>query len=261
MSHRIEGVVFITGAASGIGAECATRIIARGVSSLCLADINQPGLEKLEADIHASYPETDLLLLVLDVTSEDSVTTVVAKAVDRFGRIDIAIHSAGVGDIMKPTHKVTMQDWKRITEINQTGTWLCQRAILRQMMKQDSGPSSTRGIIVNVASSLGLKPPISTMPSPTYSASKHAVIGLTKSDAKFYAAHGIRINAVCPGWVRTPMTQSGLDSGLFSEDISMSPMGRAAEVHEVAEPILFLVSASSSFICGVTLCVDGGYSL
>ncbi|KAF5696563.1 short chain dehydrogenase reductase family oxidoreductase [Fusarium globosum] len=219
-------------------------------------DWSRPGLEKLEADIHASYPETDLLLLVLDVTSEDSVTTVVAKAVDRFGRIDIAIHSAGVGDIMKPTHKVTMQDWRRITEVNQTAFFEP-----RLIITDSSGPSSTRGIIVNVASSLGLKPPISTMPSPTYSASKHAVIGLTKSDAKFYAAHGIRINAVCPGWVRTPMTQSGLDSGLFSEDISMSPMGRAAEVHEVAEPILFLVSASSSFICGVTLCVDGGYSL
>ena len=107
------------------------------MSALCLADINQQGLAKTADTIRATHAELSLLQLAVDITSEESVTRAIAEAVTKFGRIDIAINAAGIGDVQKPTHQVSMEEWRRITDVNQTGTWLCQRGMLRQMMKQE----------------------------------------------------------------------------------------------------------------------------
>ena len=113
------------------------RLAANGVSALCLADTNRPGLVNTANTLRATHAETSLLLLAVDITNEDLVTKGITEAVDKFGRIDIAIHAAGIGDVHKPTHEVSVEEWTRIIEVNQKGTWLCQRAVLRQMMKQE----------------------------------------------------------------------------------------------------------------------------
>ncbi|KAM3466139.1 hypothetical protein NHJ6243_001216 [Beauveria neobassiana] len=138
MAQTTSNVTFITGAASGIGAECATKLAAKGGAALCLADKDKLRLEVFGAALLESYGniDTQVLILVVDVTSESDVVTAIAESVARFGRIDNAIHAAGVGDVQKPTHQVSMEEWTRIIDVNQKGTWLCQREVLRQMMKQ-----------------------------------------------------------------------------------------------------------------------------
>jgi NADP-dependent 3-hydroxy acid dehydrogenase YdfG len=121
---------------SGIGAACAIELALRGASALCLADRDEDGLAKVIDTLYDTHDYHHVLPLVVDITSEQSVIDAIARSVAKFGKVDIAIHAAGQGDVHKPTHEVAIGDWRRIIDVNQTGTWLCEREVLRQMMKQ-----------------------------------------------------------------------------------------------------------------------------
>ncbi|PYI13178.1 short chain dehydrogenase/ reductase [Aspergillus violaceofuscus CBS 115571] len=262
MSCQVEGTALITGAGSGIGEQTALHLATNGISALTLVDIDPSGLDHVHQALQASHPTVQVLVVRADVTDEAAVEAAFQETVAAFQRVDIVINAAGVGQPFQSTPDLSKEDWEKVIRVNLTGVWLCQRASIRQMLAQE--PRSARqgrGVIVNVASALGLTTPSTLLPTTAYVSSKHAVMGLTKSDAKIYAAEGIRINAVCPGWCRTPLIQSELDSGELSAEILSAPVQRVAEVEEIASAVLFLASSMSSFVYGTGLMVDGGYSL
>ncbi|OQE45100.1 hypothetical protein PENCOP_c002G02999 [Penicillium coprophilum] len=261
MEMQVHGIAFITGAGSGIGASTARKFAQCGISVLSLVDINITSLRSLSSEIAVASPGVKVLVQHIDVTDESSVDKAVEKTVQEFGKIDIAVHAAGIGDCGQPTHNLSLDLWQNVMNINQTGLWLCERAIIRQMLKQESrGTRYGKGVIVNVASTLGLTAAHYAV-FPSYTAAKHAVIGLTKSDAKMYASHEIRINAVCPGWTLTPMTEKFISEPSMERELSSVPAGRMGKPDEIADAILFLASPMSSFVYGVGLVVDGGYTL
>ncbi|RAL11427.1 SDR family NAD(P)-dependent oxidoreductase [Aspergillus homomorphus CBS 101889] len=262
MSCQVEGTALITGAGSGIGEQTALQLAANGISALTLLDIDPAGLDRVHQILQASHPGVQVLIMPADVADEAAVDAAFQDTVAKFQRVDIVINAAGVGQPFQPTPELSKVDWEKVIRVNLTGVWLCQRAAIRHMLEQPSRSARQgRGVIVNIASALGLTTPSTGLPTTAYVSSKHAVMGLTKSDARIYAEQGIRINAVCPGWVRTPLMQSELDSGALSAEILSAPVKRIAETEEIASAILFLASPMSSFVYGAGLMVDGGYSL
>ena len=160
----------------------------------------------------------------MDVSEERSVNSAVEQTVKQFSRLDIAVNNAGIGG-EKLTHEQELEEWRRVMSVNLDGVWLCQRAQIRQMLKQEPispPPRGNRGVIINVASMLGLVASSPAAPGASYTSSKHGVMGLTKSDAAIYASQGIRINAVCPGYIATPLLQDATVSGL--EKRFMAPL-------------------------------------
>ncbi|PYH71798.1 SDR family NAD(P)-dependent oxidoreductase [Aspergillus vadensis CBS 113365] len=259
MAHLLHGTAFITGAGSGIGAGVARKFIQNGVSKLALVDINSSNLQNVSESLKQTSPYVELLTASVDVTNEAQVNNAVQKAATKFGRVDIGVNCAGVGDPGKPTHQSSLRDWQRTVDINQTGVWMSQRALLQQMLAQTScGTRRGRGVIVNVCSTLGITASATGIPFPAYISSKH---GKLSRDAKYYAPSGIRINAVCPGFVHTPMISDAVDSGVFKKEVESTPIGRVADVEEITDSILFLASPMSSYVYGAGLVVDGGYGL
>ncbi len=184
------------------------------------------------------------------MTDRSAVDAAVDDLVLRWGRLDIAFNNAGVSleGMTTPWDAVDIYD--RVVAVNQRGVMLCMAAELRHMARQGSGA------IVNTASVAGM----AGMSGPGYCGSKHAVIGLTRSAAMRYAAQGIRVNAVCPGAITTPMTDAAAaDPGSRAFMAQMHPMNRMGEAHEVADAVVFLASDKASFITGHPLAVDGGY--
>lgn len=143
----------------------------------------------------------------MDVSKEESINSAVDQTVQRFSRLDIAVNNAGIG-VGGPTDQLSLEDWRKVMSVNLDGLWLCQRAQIRQMLRQeplDPPPRGNRGVIVNVASMLGLVASSPETPAVAYTSSKHGVVGLTRTDATMYASRGIRVNAICPGYVATPL--------------------------------------------------------
>jgi NAD(P)-dependent dehydrogenase (short-subunit alcohol dehydrogenase family) len=243
-------VALVTGAASGIGRASAI-ILARAGARVLVADLTQSGAERTAADIRDAGGEA--VAAAVDVTDPVSVVAMVATCLERFGRLDVAHNNAGVSDDPCDFLDVAPDAAARIMAVNFWGVFHCMQAEIRPMLAQGGGA------IVNTASGAGS---LATPNFSTYSASKHAVIGLTKSVASEYAARRIRINAVCPGYVETPMTESHLASAEARGAIAAAhPIGRVAQPEEIAEAVLWLASRRSSFVVGTGLMVDGGYSL
>ena len=238
-------VIAVTGAASGIGLSTA-RILARRGATLSLADRDAAGLEaalkSLQGKGHIST--------VVDVTSAQNVKTWIANTVEKLGGIDGACNVAGYN----PTELKLLVDesedrWQLMMDVNGRGTFLCMREQLRNMK---SGAA-----IVNVASGAGLK----GIPNAVvYSASKHAVVGLTRSAAIEYGPRNIRINAVAPGTTETPGVQAVMTDGVVEALKSQQPLGRLGQPDEVANVIAFLVSDDATFVTGAIYTADGGYS-
>lgn len=156
------------------------------------------------------HPDIELLLIEMDASSENAVNSAIAQTIAAFGRIDIAFNNAGVGGARKHTHDTELSEWQRVMDVNLNGVWLCHRAEIRQMLNQEplvAGPRGTRGVIVNMASVLGLVAAPNETPACPYAAAKHGVVGLTKTDGIVYASKKIRINAICPGFVATPLVR------------------------------------------------------
>ena len=195
------------------------------------------------------------------MTSESSVNSLIESALREFGRIDYACNVAGI--LMPgPTAEYTLSQWDKQFSVNTRGTWLCQRAEIIQMLKQEPLKASNsafpaRGAIVNVASMAGLRV-YDNMPA--YCASKHAVLGFTKSDGLMYAKDGIRVNAVCPGVIKTPMLGEvpEEDDTNVEEMVREMAMKRQGSPEEVAECLVWMASGRASFVTATTLCPNGG---
>ncbi len=240
-------VALVTGAAGGIGR----------ASAVALA---QAGARVMVADV-AACDETVALIknaggearaLTVNVADEQAVARMVSATVEAFGGLDIAFNNAGVAGVFTKTHDYPADDWARVIAINLTGVWHCMKHELQHMLKAGGGS------IINTASVAGL---VGMGHAAAYSAAKAGVIGLTKNAAMEYARNNIRINAVCPGGVRTNMTESADHSlpGFLDRLAKLEPMGRVAAPEEIASAVVWLASDGASFMTGHALPVDGGY--
>ncbi len=248
MPGLLDGkVAFITGGGSGIGAATA-RILAGEGARVAVTDINDAGGRQAVTEIQEAGG--DALYLHLDVTVEDEVRAAIQETVGHFGRLDCAVNGAGINDEEVPPVDYSKDSWDRIIAINLTGVWLCVQAEIRQMLKSGGGS------IVNISSGAGLRGRPHKAP---YAASKHGVIGITKSVAIAYGSDGIRVNAICPGLIDTPMSAPTLgDPELAVQAIGEQVSGRFGEARDVGEVIAWLCSDAASFVTGVALPVDGG---
>ncbi|HSD10862.1 MAG TPA: glucose 1-dehydrogenase [Candidatus Binatia bacterium] len=252
MGDRVKDkVVMVTGAASGIGRATALALAREG-AKLSLSDVDESGGTKTLEAVRGAGGEA--LFLRADVTDEAQVGAMVAKTVERFGRLDAAFNNAGIENDPKPTTDMTLAVFERVLAVNVRGVFLCMRAEIPAMLRQG------KGSIVNTASVAGLLGAPGLLP---YVASKHAVIGMTRTTAAEFTAQGIRVNAVCPGLINTPMLDrlaANLGKDRMEAYVAMTPIRRLAEPGEVAEAVVWLCSDASSFVTGSAMTVDGGFS-
>lgn len=242
-------VVLVTGAASGIGRAVALAF-GRAGACVVVADNSVDGGHMTAALIVEAGGKA--LFVKTNVTVVAEVEALVDKAVSHYGRIDVAVNGAGTEEESLPLAEGEDEQFDRIMNVNVKGVWLCMKSQLRQMLKQEGG-----GTICNVADAGGL---VAAPNRAIYSASKHAVVGLTKTAAVEYAKSGIRVNSLCPGAVKTPMLARMLERepGRDKKLKAAHPMGRIAEPAEVASAALWLCSEQASFVTGHQLAIDGG---
>lgn len=240
-------VAIVTGAAFGIGKATAIALAARGASVVVADWIDDQSTvnEIKKTGGTASF-------FRCDVSKEDQIKALVKHALTSYGRLDIAVNNAGIEGDNGMSHECTVENWNKTIGVNLTGVWLCMKHEISEMLKQGSGT------IVNIASIAGL---VGFTGLPAYVASKHGVVGLTKTAALEYAKQGIRVNAICPGVIRTAMVDrvTGKDKVAEKAFADMEPIGRFGEPEEVAESIVWLCSPASSFVTGASIAVDGGW--
>ncbi|KQM63330.1 oxidoreductase [Sphingomonas sp. Leaf17] len=247
--QRFTGkVAFITGAASGIG-RAAAIAFAREGAGVAITDRSEDALALLRDEIARSGAE--VLAMPCDVADPAQVESAVARTVARFGRLDCAFNNAGVENRAAAVHDIDVAEWDRILGINLRGTFLCMKHELAQMAAQGSG------VVVNTSSGAGIR---GVAGGAAYAASKHAIIGLTRSAALDYAAKGIRVNAVLPGNIETPMMDR-FTGGDVQKAIDLEPVGRLGKPEEIAEAVLWMCSDLGGFVTGAATVIDGGWSL
>jgi NAD(P)-dependent dehydrogenase (short-subunit alcohol dehydrogenase family) len=244
-----DKVALITGAGSGIG-QATAKVFAREGARLVLVDLVEKGGHETLQMVQELGGKA--IFRNADVSKSADVNAAVAEAVSAYGRLDCAFNNAGIGGAGRLTHEYSEDEWNRVISINLTGVWLCMKAELTQMLKQGSG------VIVNTSSIMGLTGAIRV---PAYTAAKHGVVGLTRAAALEYGRHGIRINAVCPAPIYTPLLMSGLEKRPDIEQryIRSEPMKRLGQPDEVGEAVAWLCSDRASYVTGLPMPVDGGY--
>lgn len=241
-----QKVVFVTGAASGIGRAAAEAFVTKGWATV-LADLNADEGQAVAAELAS---RGDCTFVSCDVTDDDMVREAVEAAVGMYGRLDAAFNAAGIdGEHGKRTAECTMENWNRVMAVDLTGTFSSMRHEIPAII------ASGGGSIVNCASVAGLR---SAATVPAYSAAKHGVVGLTKTAATEYGREGLRINAICPGTVDTPMFQASMSPKLVERLVKMNPVGRIADPSEIAEVALWLCDSAPGFLNGEVITVDGG---
>lgn len=249
ISHR--PVALVTGAASGIGKATACAFSRAGYA-VVISDVDEDAGAELLGALRAEAEPS--LFVRCDVSNEDEVRALVQRAVREFGRIDAAFNNAGIEGEVASTIECATANFDRIMAVNLRGVWLCMREEARQMLKQKEG-----GSIVNCSSVAGL---VGFPGLPAYVASKHGVVGLTRTAALEFATNNIRVNAVCPGAIETPMLERIMGPGDEGRQaiVSNEPVGRIGEPHEIAEAVLWLSGQGASFVTGQALAVDGGWT-
>jgi len=249
MAGRLENkVALVTGAGSGIGKASALAFAKEG-AKVGVVDISvEAGEETANTIIEAGGTAT---FIRADVSKAVEVEEMVNKIVQIYGRLDCAYNNAGVAVSPRLTPDTAEEDWDRVMNVNLKGVWLCMKFEIPHMLKQG------KGAIVNASSMVGL---IGLPKRSAYAASKHGVIGLTKVAALEYADASIRVNAICPAVVRTPLVENIISSDPEAEAqlLSMIPMKRLATLEEIAEVVIWLCSDASSFVTGHAMLVDGG---
>ncbi len=249
MSGDFAGkVAIVTGGASGVGRAVALNLAGRD-ARVVVADVQSEEGEKTARMVEDLGKEA--VFLRVDVSKSDEVASLVAETVARFGRLDVAVNDAAIEGERAKTVDCTEESWDRILAVNLKGVFLCMKHEISQMLKQGGGS------VVNVSSSSGL---VGFPTMPAYAASKHGVLGLTRSAAVEYARSGIRVNAVCPGGIDTPMLGRVVGGREHLKDrlLSAHPIGRLARPEEIAAAICWLACDAASFIVGHALSVDGG---
>ena len=243
-------VALVTGAASGMGLATAQAFAEAG-AAVGLADVNEAAVLLATEDLRASGHQ--VLGITCDVSDEDQVAAMVDKTVAAFGRLDMAFNNAGIQAPPTDAADEPAETFDRVNAVNLRGVWACMKHELRHMRGQGSGA------IVNCSSLGGL---VGLPGRAAYHASKHGVIGLTGSAALEYAPRGIRINAICPGTFETPMVANMISSGELdpAQALANQPIGRFGRAEEIASTVLWLCSPGSSYVLGVALPVDGGYT-
>lgn len=242
-----DKVAIVTGGSFGIGRAAAIAFAERG-AKVGIADWVEDN-ETLNA---IKSGGGDAIFIKCDVSSDESVRAMVDKTIAQYGRLDYAFNNAGVEGFSAPTHECTNENWDKTIAINLKGVWLCMKYEIPHMIKQG------KGAIVNNASIAGL---VGFVNIPAYVASKHGILGLTKNAALEYAKSGIRVNAVCPGVIKTAMIDrfTGKDKVVEKQFESMEPVGRMGQPEEVAQAVIWLCSDAASFVTAHPMAVDGGW--
>ena len=252
MAGQLDGkVALVTGGSSGIGRATALAFAREG-AKVVIADVNVEGGEETvrmiaEAGGEATFVETD-------VSKAAEVEHMVSRAVEVYGRLDCAFNNAGIeGTTLVPTADYTIAAWDQVIAVNLTGVWLCMKYEIPQMLKLGGGA------IVNTSSVCGLVG--CWIAGSAYTASKHGVVGLTRTAALEYAEQGIRVNVVCPGVIRTQIIERMVedDPELEAELAALQPIGRMGAADEIAEAVVWLCSDAAGFVTGHAMAVDGGY--
>ena len=244
-----EGVALVTGGSSGIGGAAARAFAAQGARVAIASRTRAPGREVVRAIREAGG---EAMWIQADVCDRAQVASMVRQVVDAYGRLDWAFNNAGSGGQGGLIHEIQERDWDRTIDGYLKSVWLCMRYEIPEMLKGGGGA------IVNTSSVDGQR----GFPwDPAYSAAKHGVIGLTKSAAMQYADQGIRINALCPGWIRTPPVERTLERHPEAEGemLQHQPIGRFGRPEEVAQAVVWLCSDKASLVVGTAMAVDGGY--
>lgn len=241
-------VVMITGAGSGFG-ELAARRFAEAGAALAICDINEAPLQALAENLRAEG--TEVIASACDVSSAEQVEEFVAACEQGFGGIDVGINNAGISHAKVRLHETDLDMWDKTINVNLKGVYLCMKHQLAGMVKKNSGA------IVNVSSAAGI------MGAPfisLYSASKHGVIGLTKSAALEYGRKGIRVNAICPAFTLTPLVEATIGAGGKSRENleAGNPMRRLGEINEVVQAMMWAACDENSFMNGAVIPIDGG---
>ena len=242
-------VALVTGAASGIGLATA-QAFAQAGAAVALADVNGDAARAAAAALVAAGHKA--IGIQCNVADLEQVEAMVKETISVFGRLDVAFNNAGVQNILAETADASSEDFDRVNSVNLRGVWACMKFELQQMRRQGNGA------IVNCSSIGGL---VGGAERGTYHAAKHGVLGLTKSAALEYAARNIRVNAVCPGLIWTPMADQMVASGQGDALDAMTksvPMGRHGRADEIADVVLWLCSQASSYVTGQSISVDGG---
>lgn len=240
-------VAFVTGASSGIGKATAAAFVAKGYATL-LVDRDEAAGRAVEAELRETG---ECRFIACDVTDDAAVERAVAQAVEIYGRLDAAFNAAGIdGEMGKFTADCTPENWHRVLAVDLTGVWHCMRHQIPRMLE------SGGGAIVNCSSTAGIS---GAATYAAYCAAKHGVIGLTRAAALEYARQGIRVNAVCPGMIDTPMTQ-GLGKDVLAPMLQTAPSGRMGKPEEIASAVLWLCDDGASFVAGQAIGVDGGWT-
>lgn len=245
-----DKIVLVTGAGSGIGRVTAHAFAKEG-GTVVISDINEKGGQETVEQITALGGKS--IFIKTNVAKFEDVEALHKAIVEKYGRLDVAINNAGIGGIPARTHEHGLDNWDKVMAVNATGVFYCMKMQLQQMLTQGSGA------IVNTASIAGLRGLPNNL---AYVASKHAVVGMTKTAAMEYARKNIRINAICPVFTVTPLfdpeVMEKISAGLSNKLKSGIPMKRFADPIEMANTILWLCSDKASFVTGLAMPVDGG---
>lgn len=243
-----DRVIIVTGSTFGIGKSTAIAFAQRGAKVVLSDWMEDEGTQKIIKDNGG-----DSIFVKCDVSNEEDVKSLVVKTISHYGRLDFAFNNAGIEGTPAPVSECSNDNWDKTININLKGVWFCMKYQIPEMLKAGGGS------IVNNASVAGL---VGFSAVPAYVASKHGVVGLTKNAALDYAKQNIRVNAVCPGVIHTPMVDrfTGNDPKVLEQLLAAKPMGRAGQAEEIAETVVFLCSGAASFITGQAIAVDGGWT-
>jgi NAD(P)-dependent dehydrogenase (short-subunit alcohol dehydrogenase family) len=244
-------IVIVTGAGSGIGKATAIHFAKFG-ATMVVSDRQEAAAKEVVKIILEEGGKA--ISIPADVTSFEAVENLVAQTVKEFGRLDVIVNNAGIGPNLLRTHQSTLKDWDKVIAVNQTGVFYCMKVALVQFLKQGGGN------IVNIASLAGLKASPNNI---SYSASKFAVVGMTKSVAMEYATKNIRVNAVCPGYTESALLTQLINAKPEMDAVlkSVIPMKRYGRAEEIADAVVWLASDNTQFMTGQTITLDGGTSL